>query len=175
MASAAISMDMAHYEGTDAFERLVLPHEKSLSNYLRRFTSNETILQDLRQETYLEVFRSLPNYRCEGAFSAWLRRIAARVGYRYWAGQNKELRAKAAYLELRRSHPSPQDIESAEFVNNLLALAGPCDRMVLELRYVQGFTDAEIATQMGWNAGCVRVRLHRARKRLRNRHDNGAT
>jgi RNA polymerase sigma-70 factor (ECF subfamily) len=156
----------------EAFGRLIHRHEYELLGRLRRFTTDEAMLQDLRQETYLEAFKSISTYRREGPFSHWLRCIAMRVGYRYWAGQAKEARAKNAYLELRRycvptiSTGSAQD--DADSVRELLARLSEGDRTLLIMRYALGHKATEIAEDLGWDATRVRVRLHRAVKKLRS-------
>lgn len=157
----------------EAFARLLRRHEKSLDTHLGRFTGNGADLQDLRQETYLEVFRSLRTYRHQGPFVSWLRRIASRVGYRYWSGKAKETRAKAAYLEsVDGPEMTPSVLswqEGVEGAKALLVCLGHDDRAMLEMRYIQGMTAMEIADVLGWNVNRVRVRLHRAIKRLRAR------
>lgn len=156
----------------DAFVRLVRRHEQVLAAHLLRFTHNETVLQDLREETYLEAYRSLSTYKHQGPFFKWLRQIASRVGYRYWARQAKEAQAKTAYLELQRYCASAQSTRHAqdaiECVAELLACLDRCDRTLLEMKYVQGLKATEIAQSTGWSAGRVRVRLHRTLKKLRN-------
>jgi RNA polymerase sigma-70 factor (ECF subfamily) len=156
----------------EAFARLVRRHRRSLISHLRRFTGNETEIQDLVQETYLEVYRSLPTYRRLGPFSCWLRRIASRVGYRHWSGQARQVRARAAFLELQRCAAPPTPFDDTEYVRMLLDGFGRRDGLLLELRYVQGLSPTEIARKMGWKAERVRVRLHRAVKKLRMAHDS---
>lgn len=164
-----LDVSAAQAGDADALVRLVARYEPSLSTHLHRFTNNDVILQDLRQETYLELCRSLASYRHEGPFARWLRQIASRVGYRYWAGQAKEVRAKTAYLELCRTACSEaQRGVRSDSVDDLLAHLGRYDRSLLEMKYIQGLTAIEIAERLGWNAGRVRVRLHRACRRLRN-------
>lgn len=157
----------------EAFARLLRRYEQSLSYYLQRFTDNEAVLQDLRQETYLELYRSLSSYRHEGAFPRWLRQIASRVGYRHWAVRAKDTRAKTAFLELQRgiaaTLPAAQQCTSVDSVEVLLSRLGRYDKTLLEMRYLQGLTAIEIAERLGCNAGGIRVRLHRVCKRLRSR------
>ena len=158
----------------DAFARLVQRHEQSLDKHLYRFTNNQTDLQDLRQETYIEVFRSIATYRHQGPFSCWLRRIASRVVYRHWARQAREGRAKAAYMELVQrlaymgSAQYPQD--DVENIKTLLAPLSLEERALLEMRYMQGLKVAEIANRIQCKVGCVRVKLHRVLKKLRLLH-----
>ena len=155
-----------------AFARLTRRHEYALLGRLRRFTTDEAMLQDLRQETLLEAFKSIASYRREGPFFHWLRCIATRVGYRYWAGQAKEARAKNAYLELlRRCVPaiaSGGAQDDADSVRAILSQLSQGDRTLLIMRYALGHKATEIAEDLGWDPSRVRVRLHRAVKKLRS-------
>ena len=161
----------------DAFARLVQRHEQSLEKHLYRFTDNRTDLQDLRQETYIEVYKSIATYRHQGPFSCWLRRIASRVVYRHWARQAREGRAKVAYLELV-NHLAQKGAthflqDDSEGVKSILAPLTPAERSLLEMRFVQGLKIVEIAAHIQCNVGCVRVKIHRVLKKLRKLHDAG--
>ena len=55
---------------------------------------------------------------------------------------------------------------AAEYLHELLATLKPKERLILTLFYFEDFNAEEIAERMGWSANLVRVRMHRARKRL---------
>ena len=158
-----------------AFVRIVRRYEQALTGQLRRFTHNEAVLQDLRQETYLEAYKSLTNYHHHGSFSSWLRQIAARVGYRYWTGQAREAQARIAYLEMRGHQgygaTKPLEWDDTERAIGLLACLGSQDRILVEMKYFQGLRATEIAQRLGWKVTRVRVRLHRALKGLKRLHE----
>lgn len=156
----------------NAFTRLIRRHESSLTRHLSRFTNNDAVLEDLRQETYLEAYRSLSTFRNQGPFPRWLRRIATRVGYRHWAKRAREAQAKMAFLELWRND-SPSSAEAAgqenvEQTEVLFACLNRHDRALMEMRYIQELTTREIAECLGWDAARVRVRLHRALGKIRS-------
>jgi len=156
----------------NAFTRLIRRHEASLTRHLLRFTNNDAALQDLRQETYLEAYRSLSTYKSQGPFPRWLRRIATRVGYRHWAKRAREAQAKTAFLELwHKDAPNPPETagqESVEQTEALFACLNRHDRALMEMRYVQELSTQEIAESLGWDAARVRVRLHRALGKIRS-------
>ena len=159
----------------EAILRLLDRYEPLLAHTLRRFSDNEAVLQDLRQETYLEIYRSLPGLKYEEAFPCWMRQLALRVGYRHWSGQAKEARAKSAYMELlEQCTPLPSrfaDGEDLDHIKTLLARMETQDRSILEMRYLEGVKTAEIASYLGWSPTRVRVRIHRALKRLRDLYE----
>ena len=170
---------LAAQAGDDtAFVRLVRRYEHALAGQLLRFSRNEAVLQDLRQETYLEAYRSLSNYRHHGTFSSWLRQIAARVGYRYWAGQAREAQARIAYLEMRGRQGcgalKPLEWDDLDRAMGLLACLSSNDRILVEMKYFQGLRATEIAQRLGWKVTRVRVRLHRALKGLKRLQDESS-
>lgn len=153
-----------------AFARLVQRYECLLTQHLLQYTTNGTVLEDLLQDVYIEIYRSLPSYRHEGHFPGWIRTIASRVGYRYWSGRAREAEGKAAFLEMFRADElgssSQGKKDKRRLAEVLLTGLGSCDRMLMEMRYLEGRNSAEIARIMGWKPGRVRVRLHRAIAKL---------
>ncbi len=155
----------------EAFIRLIQRHDQSLANCLSRFTRDPALLQDLRQETCLQAYRSISGYKHQGPFSGWLWRIALRVGYRFWNQRIKENLARSAYLEGYRHRfliSGPWHLmDDLDHVQMLLASLAPPDRVIIEMKYLQGLNATEIAHSTGWNESRIRVRLHRALKNLR--------
>ena len=63
----------------DAFEELVKAHEKPVYNLALRLVGNPQDAEDMAQEAFLKVYRSLPEFRGESKFSVWLYRIVSNV------------------------------------------------------------------------------------------------
>lgn len=160
-------------DNDEFFLAAIRAQEHSLTRYLHAFTNNESVIEDLRQETYLEAYRSLATYHHQGSFCGWLRRIASRVVYRYWAQLSKEARAKAAYLERWRDKVPAKSLADLDALDAFLLEISPCDRMLLEMKYLEGYKASEIAAHIGWNEVRVRVRLHRSLKRLHENYSSG--
>ena len=154
-----------------AFARLVARHQAVVFQQMWRFTRDRNEQDELVQEVFIEVYRSLRNFRGRAPFLHWLRRIATRVGYRYWKHQARDRRLREALdqrpiAEFRP--PEQQDpSEAAEQLHSLLGRLAPKDRLILSLLYFDGCDPAEVAERMGWNANLVRVRAHRARQKLK--------
>ncbi|MEA2693790.1 MAG: polymerase sigma-70 factor, subfamily [Acidobacteriota bacterium] len=155
---------------TDAFAALVRAHERRVFRLLGRFFRRPEEVEDAAQETFLRAWRKLSTYRAEAPFEHWITRIALR----------------SAYDRLRRhgfpTEPLDEDLEAAApaadptarlEVERLLARLSPADRFVLTLLEGEGWSVAEIAEKLGWTAVNVKVRAHRARKRLRKVLEEG--
>ena len=155
----------------EAFRRLVERHENQVAGLLWRFTRDRNTLEELVQETFVQAYFSLPNFRHEGSFAGWLSRIATRVGYRFW---KKQARANVYYsiqdADLIEQPEAIDDVDPAaagRIIHWLLDQLRQPDRLVLTLMYFEGHSTEEIAQQMGWNRAMVKMRAYRARKKLR--------
>lgn len=154
----------------ERYRDLVERHQGSTAALLWRFTRDRTTLEELVQETFVEAYLSLRSFRAGGSFPAWLRTIAIRTGYRHWttlAGRRAGRETPIEGLEETLTNPAPADPgRAAELLHALLARLAPADRLVLTLHHLEGRSVEEIAQDAGWTKVGVRVRLHRARRRL---------
>jgi len=154
----------------DAFARLVARYQAEVFKQMWRFTRDPGVQDELVQQVFVEVYRSLRGYRERAPFLHWLRRIATRVGYRYWKQEARDRRLRAAVeseAAVRRPPEEQDPSEASELLHTFLAQLKPKDRLVLSLRYFEGCDGQEIAERMGWSPTLVHVRAHRARQKLR--------
>jgi RNA polymerase sigma-70 factor (ECF subfamily) len=153
-----------------AYGRLVQRYQEAVAGRMRRFTRDPHEHEELVQEVFVQAYFSLKSYKGRAPFLHWLRRIATRTGYRYW----KEKSARPARVSLDAADmlalTAPERVssfEAAETLSKMLALLSPEDRLVLTLHYFEDLDLQEIADQTGWRLTTVKVRAHRARKRLK--------
>lgn len=156
---------------TAAFARLVARYSPLVTRQMYRFTRDRVLLEELVQEVFVEVYVGLNGFKGHAPFLHWLRRIATRVGYRYWTRRERERKRQAVLeaalpLELPPQDPAPS--EAAEHVMKVLDQLAPKDRLVLTLMYLEECSVKEIAARTGWTQSLVKVRALRARRRLRN-------
>ena len=153
------------------YARLVSRYEAVIATQMWRFTRDMSTHEELVQEVFVEAYTSLAGFRGHAPFEHWLRRIATRVGYRYWRKETRERDRRAALEEWRRSAILPAVDQSpshaAECLFRLLETLPAKDRLVLTLFYFEGWDMAEIAEHVGWSRTLVKVRAHRARRKLR--------
>lgn len=154
-----------------AYARLIARYQVTIGQQMWKYSRDPLVVEELVQEVFVESYVGLARFRGQAPFVHWLRRIATRVGYRYWKKKAKRHEADAI---LKRESPdvaSPADDssprEAAEWLHRLLSELAPEDRLVLTLHYFEGLDMNSIAERMGWTRTLAKVRAFRARKRLR--------
>lgn len=150
-----------------AFARIVRRYEHDIARQLWRFTRDRDELEDMVQEVFVEAYRGLRSFRSRAPLLHWLRRVATRIGYRYW--KRRERDAVAHGQGDIDSFPSPEEqapSEAAEYLFRVFQRLPADDRLVLTLLYFEECSTQEIAARTGWSRALVKVRAFRARKKL---------
>ena len=161
----------ASIRGNDeSYARIVRQYEKQITRLVWRFTRNPVECEELVQEVFVEAYFSLKSYRGQAPFLHWLRKIATRVGYRFW----KEQARKKLHLPIEDfdaidniEADSIDPSEAAQILHSLLARLPQSDRLVLTLMYFEQCSTKEIAERMGWTRAMVKMRAFRARKKIK--------
>lgn len=160
---------------TDRFSALVLAHQKGIYNLCLRMLGNEQDALDASQEAFFRAYRSLATFRGESRFSVWLYRLASNecvdMLRRRPAAQPVSLTGEDGEpLSVPDTRPSPQaELERRELRGAILRALDslpPEFREAVVLRDINGLTYDEIAAVTGLEAGTVKSRIFRARKKL---------
>lgn len=156
----------------EGFARLVRRYQDRVAAQMWRFTRDAVVLDQLVQDVFVEAYLSLKGFRGRAPFLHWLRRIATRVGFRYWKSrartEEREEALKETSLNLTAAPETQTPSEAADMLYRLFGKLPPADRLVLTLFYYEECDVKEISTRSGWNRALVKVRLHRARKKLKS-------
>jgi RNA polymerase sigma-70 factor, ECF subfamily len=124
--------------------------------------------EDVAQESYVRIFRSLERFREESRFETWMYRIVTNTALNH-------LRSRGRFPALARDEDvpevaSPERFEDAatdrDELDRALAKLPPSQRIPLVLKDVYGLPVKDIARELGIEEGAVKVRLHRARRRM---------
>ncbi len=161
----------ASYDGDgEAYARLVTRHQDSIAAYMHRFTRDAAEREELTHETFVEAYFSLRTFRGKSPFTHWLKKIATRVGYRYWKARWKRRQIEPltpVEMQMLGKPDQAKISEAAELVYVLLSRLRPRDRLILTLLYLEERSIAEIAELCGSAQTMVKVQAYRARNRLR--------
>ena len=145
----------------EAFERLVERHQRRVFRLAARFFRRTEDVEEAAQDTFLTAWRKLGTYRARAPFEHWLTRVCLNTCYQHLR-RRRELEPLPVEVEAATTTP-----EARLDAERLLARLAPEDRFVLQLLHGEGWTIAELADRLGWSASKVKVRAHRARRKLR--------
>ena len=149
-----------------AFGELVRRHGSAVRGLLRRMGAEPALADDLAQDAFLAAFERVAEFRGEGAFSAWVRRIAARLYVRRWR--------KDAHLDLEADPADPGhggEVSAAARIDldEALKTLSPAERLCVSLCYGAGVSHAEAAETLNVPLGTVKSHVKRGLDKLRVR------
>jgi RNA polymerase sigma-70 factor, ECF subfamily len=156
-----------------SWDDVVRQHSARVYRLAYRLTGNTHDAEDLTQEVFVRVFRSLPSYT-PGTFEGWLHRITTNL-FLDLARRRQRIRFEGlgdqAVGLLRDDEPTPAQAFDARHLDSdvqaaLEALA-PEFRAAVVLCDIEGLSYEEIAATLGVKLGTVRSRIHRGRAQLR--------
>lgn len=153
---------MARRDGD--FERVVLPHARSLLRFALRLAGDSFHAEDLVQETLLLAWRGFGRFEPGTNAHAWLFQILMNV-FRQEKRKGRSAFAAATLADAVQA-TQPSSHESVEVMQAFERLGGE-QRTVLLLAAVEGFTCREIAEILGVPIGTVMSRLSRGREAMR--------
>jgi RNA polymerase sigma-70 factor, ECF subfamily len=163
-------LDACRQGEPEAFEELVEKTHRQVYTLAYRLVGDRHEAEDVAQEAYLRVYRSLRGFRGDARFETWLYRIVANTAMTHLRrrGRFGDLLAEGQDL-LLLSPPARQAEEGLEEdeIKQALGALPLGQRTVVVLKDVYGFSCQEIADHIGASEGAVKVRLHRARRRLK--------
>lgn len=161
------------------FELLMRRHNQRLFRVVRSIISDDVEAEDVVQDAYVRAYSHLDQFEGRAAFGTWLTRIAvheARARIRK-AGRFTPLeavtgpRAETEIPDSNGGSSGPEDDASSRELQRVLTRAidalPDSHRSVFVLREVEGLSTAETAEVLDLSEANVKVRLHRARTRLR--------
>ena len=169
----------------DRFPELVKRYEQKLYNFSLRMCRDPADAEDTVQETFLNVFKYLKDFRYETKFKNWLYRVAASTCIKK---RRKSKFAPQRELSLDEFYPQSEaevsdqvpdwaqmpldkvlSNELLDKINEAIVTLPEKYRLVIVLRDIEGFSTAETAQILNLSDANVKVRLHRARLFLRDK------
>ena len=159
----------------DAFAELVKRHQARAWRVARGMVPSDEDAQDLAQEAFLRVFKSIDRFDFRHDFTTWLYRIVTNLGIDLLRKRRPGVSLNAG-MEDDEAGFEPEDfsveqpfdalgaVETAGEVRDVLRTLAPHFQSALVLRELEGLSCAEIADIVGATNVTVRWRLHRGRK-----------
>lgn len=167
-------VDAARGGDRTAFDELVRRTHAETFTLARRLVSDEEDARDITQEAYLRAFRAIGRFRGDAQFTTWLYRITANCASTH-LGRRRRTRhddldeqPEVADLAPERDPVAATDASLLRSrVEAAVAELPSRLRAVVVLRDIYDLGHAEIAEQLGISESAAKVRLHRARRKLR--------
>ena len=170
----------------DAFEQLLLEHQKNVYNLCYRMAGNPDDAMDLSQETFLRAWRCLDQYQFASAFSTWLYRLCSNICIDFLRRRRRQQTVPLTFEDadgeeqtyaVPDAQPLPEEQVGLKLTRETLAAAMaqllPEHRAVLQLRVVNEMSYEQIADVLDIQIGTVKSRLSRARNQLKKILERG--
>jgi RNA polymerase sigma-70 factor (ECF subfamily) len=168
--------------GVDDFQTIHDEYWPKIVRYLGRLVG-ENDAEDLAQEVFIRIGKALQGFRGKSSLSTWIYRIATNAALdrlRNRSSSKGELEGLSSEGELEvkdkdtwtgEEKPSLETSlirkEMNDCIRSIIDILPANYRTVIALCEVEGFTNAEIAEILGISLDAVKIRLHRARARLK--------
>lgn len=170
----------------DAFEQLLLEHQKNVYNLCYRMAGNPDDAMDLSQETFLRAWRCLDQYQFASAFSTWLYRLCSNICIDFLRRRRRQQTVPLTFEDadgeeqtyaVPDAQPLPEEQVELKLTREILqapmAQLLPEHRAVLQLRVVNEMSYEQIADVLDIQIGTVKSRLSRARNQLKKILERG--
>lgn len=155
----------------EASRELYLRYRKAIMSLAFHALRDRGAAEDVLQETFLRVCRSMRSYDQRRPFSTWVLRVAINCCRDY-------RRRSPPSATLAETIPSGENVEAAVLRNEQALLLSRAlgkltleDRILISLRYFHELDLQSMAMVLGKSPGCLAVKLHRLRKTLRGQQE----
>jgi RNA polymerase sigma-70 factor (ECF subfamily) len=157
----------------ESYAALVRPHERVAFRVAAAITGGGADAEEAMQNGLVKAYRSLGRFRAGAPFRPWLLRIVVNEAHNVRRAERRQTRLGTRASEQHRPSEAGADEavlarEEADTVLAALARLADADRLALALRYFADLPDCEAAALLGVSTQAYRVRLVRARRRLRD-------
>ncbi|HTU00961.1 MAG TPA: RNA polymerase sigma factor [Candidatus Sulfotelmatobacter sp.] len=158
------------------FEALVRRHERLVFRIAGGFLRDRAEVEDVAQEAFMRAFAALARFRPGAEFGPWIAQIATRVCYDRLRTRQRQPQVgwedlppgeQEAVQALRGADAGADRVAARDLANRLLESLAPRDRQAIMLVDALGYSGPEAAKIMRCSAVAVRLRLHRARRAMR--------
>ncbi|HEX4199761.1 MAG TPA: RNA polymerase sigma factor [Caulobacteraceae bacterium] len=156
--------------GRAAFGELIRRHGSAVRGLLRRMGASAALADDVAQDAFLAAFEQISDFRGEGTFQAWVKRIAARLYVKRWR-RDARGQAIAELAEAERQTQTNGEAASDARIDldEALKALSPIERLCVSLCYGGGLSHAEAAEALNTPLGTVKSHVKRGLDKLRLR------
>ena len=157
-----------------AFEQLVIRHQDLVFSLAFKLTGNREMANDVAQEAFIRAWKAIEKFRGDSTFSTWIYRITVNTAWtlRKKAKKHNTLNIDDTYEPIvidEKKDPELVAINSdlSSVLINALDKIPIEQRIIVELKNIEGRSHKEIADYLDISVTAAKVRLHRAHQKLR--------
>jgi RNA polymerase sigma-70 factor, ECF subfamily len=159
---------------SDAFRVLFDRYKDRVYSIALRYSGEESIAQDIAQDTFLKLFSNIGSFRGDASFDSWLYRLVVNACFDQKRKTRRLTPLIDGFLDLLRSpgNSALDQVLRSEMSGQVRAVVEslpPEQRMIVVLRYTEALSYEQIAEILGCAAGTVASRLNRVHKVLERR------
>ena len=158
----------------EAFEQLVIRHQELVFSLAYKLTGNREMANDVAQEAFIRAWKAIEKFRGDSTFSTWIYRITVNTAWtlRKKAKKHNTLNIDDTYEPIvidEKKDPELVAINSdlSSVLVNALDKIPIEQRIIVELKNIEGRSHKEIADYLDISVTAAKVRLHRAHQKLR--------
>ncbi|WP_394763452.1 RNA polymerase sigma factor [Phenylobacterium sp.] len=151
-----------------AFGELVRRHGSAVRGVLRRMGAQAAEADDVAQDAFLTAFERIAEFRGEGTFAAWVKKIAARL-YLRRLQRDRKLGALTAEAVEDEADTRPADADAAIDLEEALKVLSAVERLCVTMCFGAGLSHSEAAEALNLPLGTVKSHVKRGLEKLRTR------
>ncbi len=147
-------------------ELLYRRHSSKLYAVCLQYSGNDEEARDILQEGFIKIFDNLKNYKHEGSFEGWMRRIVVNTALEKFRSRHNLFRVDDIDTIIEpEAEPDTEDYSGLEAVDLLFIIRElpPKYRMVFNLYAIEGYSHREIGSMLNISEGTSKSNLSRAR------------
>ncbi|MEO6838986.1 MAG: RNA polymerase sigma factor [Ginsengibacter sp.] len=152
-------------EGDPQMQRLLYDRFSSMMYAVcLRYAENTEDANDVLQEGFIKVYRSLSKFRAEGSFEGWVRRIFINTSIEHFRKKVKLYNvSEVPENTVEDNDLSALDVLAAKDIMNIINELSPGYKMVFNMHVIEGYSHKEIAEILGITEGTSKSQLARAK------------
>ena len=162
------------------YRELILRYQSRVLAVALKVTNNRKDAEDISQEVFLQLYRSLGNFNGDSSFSTWIYRITMNKAIDYKRKQDRQLEQEpedviSSLPETNRLSPEEALLKNLdkELIHSYLIELPPAYRDVLKLYYFDELSYSEISMKLNVAVKTVESRLYRAKRLIKDKHRGG--
>ena len=160
-----------------AYSELVERYREYVFTLALRFCKNREDAEEVAQDIFVKVYRSLADFKGTSKFSTWLYTITYNTSVTFLRKRKMDTRSiddEQTFIQLENQESSfganqMEQKSRVNRVNQAISQLSPDDAQIITLFYKGEQSLEEIGVIMGMEANTVKVRLHRARHKLKEK------